>query len=71
MMKNIIDLLNASELYGVSENIEIAKGKYELPKDWKDTFYKIKRYNKSKREVITWKSLWNKIIKPSQWQRKR
>jgi hypothetical protein len=71
MMKNVLDLLNTSEFYGVSENIEIAKGKYELPTGWKDAFNKIKRHRKTKKEVITWKSLWNKIIKSNRWQRKR
>lgn len=29
--------------YGVSETIEIAKGKYELPNSWASTFNQIKR----------------------------
>lgn len=43
MIKNIIDLLNTSEFYGVSENVDIAKGKYEIPLTWKDTWKNIKR----------------------------
>ena len=34
MIKNILDLLNASDWYGISENIEIAKGKYAGVKDF-------------------------------------
>lgn len=44
MIKNIIQLLNESEYYDVSENVEIAKGKYALPNGWKDVWYKIKRH---------------------------
>lgn len=43
MIKDIIDLLNTNEFYGVSENIDIAKGKYKMPETWKDTFKYIKR----------------------------
>jgi len=43
MIKNIIELLNANEYYGVSERINIAKGKYELPQTWKDLSKYIKR----------------------------
>lgn len=35
MLKNILQLLQLHEHYGVSENIEIAKGKYELPTTFK------------------------------------
>ena len=61
MIKNIIELLSLNEHYAVSERVEIAKGKYELPNGWKDTFSKIKRHNKLDREVITWAIIWNKI----------
>lgn len=43
MINNIIELLNTSKFYGVSENIDIAKGKYEIPSTWSDTFKNIKR----------------------------
>jgi len=43
-MKEILNLLSLNEYYGVSENIEIAKGKYEMPFTWKDVWYKIKRH---------------------------
>lgn len=45
MIKNIIQLLNEAEYLGVSDTIEIAKGKYALPNGWKDVWYKIKRYS--------------------------
>jgi hypothetical protein len=43
MIREIIDLLNTNHFYGVSERIEIAKGKYEMPLTWKEGLYKIKR----------------------------
>jgi hypothetical protein len=70
MIQNILDLLNANDFYGVSENVEIAKGKHELPKGWKDSLYKIKRHRKSKKEVISWQIICNKI-KPNRWQIKQ
>jgi hypothetical protein len=54
MIKGIIDMLKISEFVGVSENIEIAKGKHEL-KDtikgiWKQAFreLKVKRNGRKK-----------------------
>jgi hypothetical protein len=46
MIALIIQLLEASEHYGESENIEIAKGKYNLAKTIKQG------YKKAKREII-------------------
>lgn len=44
MIKTVIDLLTSNEWYKTqSETIEIAKGKYELPTDFKGTVSKIKR----------------------------
>jgi hypothetical protein len=43
MLKNIITLLQLHNHYGVSENIEIAKGKNELPKSFKQGYRQIKR----------------------------
>ena len=63
MIKDIVDLLNTDDYYGVSENIDIAKGKYALPHSWGDAFNKIKRHSKSKRKPITWKDVFNKMIK--------
>jgi len=43
MIKGLIELLNASEYYGVSQRVEIAKGKYQIPLTWKDGWKKIIR----------------------------
>ena len=43
MIKDIIKLLSTSEFYGFSENIEIAKGKYEIAKDLKQAYEQGKR----------------------------
>lgn len=42
-MKQILELLNANNHYGVSERVEIAKGKYEYITSWKRAWEKIKR----------------------------
>lgn len=43
MIKNIIDTLNSAPHYGISERVEIAKGKYEMPTSWRNGWEKIKR----------------------------
>ena len=43
MITNLINLLAIEKFYGVSENVEIAKGKYEIPYTWKQGLEKIKR----------------------------
>lgn len=43
MVKNVLDLLSMSDYYGISERVDIAKGKYELPTTWKGTLKWIKR----------------------------
>jgi hypothetical protein len=43
MIKSVIELLALSEYYGVSEDIDIAKGKYEYTTSWKKAWVKIKR----------------------------
>ena len=43
MIKDIIDLLNASDWYGAGENVEIAKGKYAGVKDFKQMKEQLKR----------------------------
>lgn len=43
MIKNIIDLLNASDWYIDDEDIDIAKGKYKSPTSWKEIKNSIKR----------------------------
>jgi hypothetical protein len=43
MIKTIIDLLQTNHFYGVSENVNIAKGKYAIPYTWKELANTIKR----------------------------
>lgn len=43
MITNLIDLLQSEEYYGVSHNIDIAKGMYEYPWTWKEGWKVIKR----------------------------
>ena len=43
MIKNILDLLNASEWYGAGENIEIAKGKYAAVNSFVEMKEQLKR----------------------------
>lgn len=43
MLKQIIELLNADDWYGVSENIDIAKGKYKGVKDINELKKTVKR----------------------------
>ena len=35
MIKSIIDLSQYSDFYNVSKDVDIAKGKYQIPKGWK------------------------------------
>jgi hypothetical protein len=48
MVKNIIDLLQLHSYEGISERVEIAKGKHAFPNKWSDVWKKIKRYTKIK-----------------------
>ena len=48
MIKDIIDLLSCADWYGVSHNIDIAKGIYKAPKNWSETKDTIKRVSKAK-----------------------
>lgn len=43
MLKHILDMLALDEHFNQSENIEIAKGKYQLITTWKQGLNKIKR----------------------------
>jgi hypothetical protein len=43
MIPKIIELLQSNYFYNVSENVEIAKGKYEIVTNFKDGKEKIKR----------------------------
>lgn len=44
ILKQILYLLNQDDFYGVDERIDIAKGKYEPPKTFKDALKKRKRF---------------------------
>lgn len=35
MIASIIDLLKTQKFYGVSKEVDIAKGKYKIPDTWK------------------------------------
>lgn len=43
MIKNIIDLLKMDEFYGVSQEVDTAKGKYQIPVNWKQVKNLFKR----------------------------
>ena len=49
MIKNVIDMLAMGDFYGVSEEVDIAKGKYKHPSNWTELKLFIKRIWKSKR----------------------
>ncbi len=49
MIKNVIDLLNLDDFYGISEDIDFAKGKYKYPQTIKEAKGLLKRIWKSKR----------------------
>ena len=44
MIKNIIDLLNASDWLIGDEDIDIAKGKYKAPVAYKELKQRLQRY---------------------------
>jgi hypothetical protein len=48
MIKEVLQLLALDPHYGKSETIEIAKGKYAMPKTFKQGFEQIKRQWKQK-----------------------
>ena len=50
MIKNIIDLLSIDSFYATDETIEIAKGKYKIPKTFKEMVKQIKREQLWKRK---------------------
>ena len=42
----IFKLLQLDDFYGVSENMEIAKGKNKIPETWTEGFKQLKRLRK-------------------------
>jgi hypothetical protein len=51
MITNTIQLLNLYEYHGISENVDIAKGKYQIPHTWKGVWQMIKRRTWPKRKL--------------------
>lgn len=49
MIKNVIDILVLDDFYGVSERVDIAKGKYKLPSTLTECGKLLKRIWKSKK----------------------
>ena len=43
MIKSIIDLLQYSDFYNVSKDVDIAKGKYQVATTWKEVKNLFKR----------------------------
>jgi len=43
MIREIIDLLATNDYYGVSKNVDFAKGSRKIPYTWKQTKQLIKR----------------------------
>lgn len=51
MIAETIKLLRKSNFYNVSENVEIAKGKYEIASSWQIAKDKIKRQWHTKKRL--------------------
>lgn len=45
-MREILIILRELELYGISEEVEVAKGKFKVAKSYKDVKQKVKRVHK-------------------------
>lgn len=43
MIKSVIELLQHDEFYNISKEIDIAKGKYQIPRTWKQVRNLFKR----------------------------
>lgn len=52
MYKDVIDALRAAPHYGVSERVEIAKGKHELVTGWRVFWRKLKRVRHGRNRVL-------------------
>lgn len=48
MITNVLNMLRMSNHYGISENVEIAKGKYKIPTTVKEVFNQAIRERKLK-----------------------
>jgi len=49
MIENLIEMLKFNDHFGISENIEIAKGKYKLTRNLKQVYKQKKRELKFKK----------------------
>ena len=47
MVEFILEMLKQGDYYGVSENIDIAKGKYKSPTNLKEVTKTVKRWQKA------------------------
>jgi hypothetical protein len=43
MIRNIIDILAMNDYYGISRNVDTAKGKYKIPYTWGEVRKQLKR----------------------------
>lgn len=50
MIGKILELLKITEYYGISENVEIAKGKYKIPTTVKEVFEQARRQKRMKKK---------------------
>lgn len=50
MIREILTLLSNIDAYNISEEIEIAKGKYSIPKTFKESIKQMKREVKFKKK---------------------
>jgi hypothetical protein len=51
MITNVLNMLRMSHHYGISENVEIAKGKYKIPTTVKEVFNQAIRERKMKKAL--------------------
>jgi hypothetical protein len=51
MISNVLNMLRLGNHYGLSENIEIAKGKYKIPTTVKEVFNQAIRERKMKKAL--------------------
>ena len=54
MLKNIIDLLQIDDFIEESYNIQVAKGLYDMPKGFKETYKQKKREQVLKKRLKQW-----------------
>jgi hypothetical protein len=52
MITKIIEILGEDSYYNVSENVEVAKGKYKMITSWKEAVEQIKRIRKWQKKSI-------------------